>query len=70
MPIKNGIETTKEILQMNENVKVIFLSADKSVQKEALSIGVSNFLEKPFSLELLIKIIKDTLHLQNSTNNT
>ena len=63
MPIKNGIETTKEILKMNENVKIIFLSADKSVQKEALSIGASNFLEKPFSLELLIKVIKEALNL-------
>ena len=31
MPIKNGIETTKEILQIDNTSKFIFLSADQSI---------------------------------------
>ena len=43
MPIKNGIEATKEILQINDDVKVIFASADLSVEKFARSIGAISF---------------------------
>jgi len=59
MPIKNGIDTTKEILNFNSHSKIIFISADKSVKKEALSIGAIHFIEKPFSVkELHDEIIK------------
>ena len=40
MPIKDGMESAKEILQINRRAKIIFTSADKKVNKEALSIGV------------------------------
>ena len=53
MPVKNGIDTTKEILSFNSHSKVIFISADKSIKKEALSIGAALFIEKPFSVNQL-----------------
>ncbi len=53
MPKKNGIETTKEILTINNHSKIIFTSADSSIEKEALSVGALSFLKKPFSLESL-----------------
>jgi len=53
MPVKNGIDTTKEILNFNPHSKVIFISADKSIKKEALSIGAVLFIEKPFSVNKL-----------------
>ena len=36
MPFKDGIETTKEILQLdiNNHSKIIFLSADESIKKK------------------------------------
>ena len=45
MPVKNGIETTKELLSANGSLKIIFASADKSVREEALSIGAVSFIE-------------------------
>ncbi len=53
MPIKNGIDTTKEILEKSSQTKIIFISADKSVKNEALSIGAVQFIEKPFSINKL-----------------
>ena len=48
MPVKNGIETAKELLEGNGSLKIIFASADRSVREEALSIGAVSFIEKPF----------------------
>ena len=53
MPIKNGIEATKEIIRLYNHTKIIFASADISVREEALSIGAFSFLEKPFSIASL-----------------
>ena len=58
MPIKDGMEAAKEILQINRRAKIIFTSADKSVNKEALSIGVVSVLEKPFKVENLVNKIQ------------
>ena len=58
MPVKDGIEATKEILQINPKTKIIFASADNSVKEYAQSIGAISFKSKPFSNELLIKNIE------------
>jgi two-component system chemotaxis response regulator CheY len=60
MPIKNGIEATKEILNNSSNVKpkIIFASADNSVRDVALGIGVKSFKSKPFTLQKLFDNIK------------
>ncbi|MFX1410829.1 MAG: response regulator [Promethearchaeota archaeon] len=58
MPIKNGIEATKQILRINSRSKIIFTSADNSVKQEALSLGAKSFLDKPFSITELIDKIK------------
>ncbi len=54
MPIKNGLEASKEIIKLDKNCHIIFASADKTVKEKALSLGIAAFLEKPFSLEKLI----------------
>lgn len=51
MPLKNGLDTATEILSMNPDEKIVFVSADSSVRKDALNIGVVEFLEKPFPLQ-------------------
>ncbi len=33
MPVKNGIETTEEILNINHNTKVIFITSDEEVKE-------------------------------------
>ncbi len=57
MPRKDGIEASKEILSQDNRAKIIFLSADASVKKEALSIGAIAFLNKPIDMFKLIKHI-------------
>ena len=65
MPIKNGIEATKEILERNNRTKIIFTSADKSIKKTALLTGAISFLEKPFSFADLVKEIEKVLGITN-----
>jgi len=54
MPNKSGIEATKEILLVDKNIKIIFVSADITIKEEAISIGAFSFWDKPFSIESLI----------------
>lgn len=59
MPTKNGVEATREILDEKPDTKVIFVSADEAVEKEAREAGAVRFLKKPISLKELIKNIED-----------
>jgi two-component system chemotaxis response regulator CheY len=55
MPIMNGVEATKKIMRMNPKQKVIFVSADVLVEKEARDAGAIEFLPKPFRMDDLIE---------------
>ena len=55
MPIMNGVEATKRILSMNPKQKVIFVSADVLIEKEARDAGAVEFLPKPFRMDDLIE---------------
>lgn len=61
MPFKDGLETTKEILSINPNCKIIFVSADYSVRDQAINVGAIDFLEKPLNFTSLLRIIEKTL---------
>jgi DNA-binding NtrC family response regulator len=61
MPLKNGIEAAKEILQINNTSKIIFASADQSIKEIALSIGAISFKEKPFNMKKLINNVQKAL---------
>ncbi|UCE45569.1 MAG: response regulator [Methanobacteriota archaeon] len=54
MPVMNGVEATKEIMRVNPKQKVIFVSADVLVEKEAKDAGATEFLPKPFRMDDLI----------------
>ena len=64
MPIKNGIEASKEILEIEKKTKIIFLSADATVESDAISLGVKKFVKKPFLTKELIQEIVEVLSLQ------
>ncbi len=68
MPIKNGLETTKEILKLNNHVKIIFISSYPDVKELALSIGAVLFIEKPFEFQELITSINNVLALSIEEN--
>ncbi len=57
MPGKDGIETTKELLKIRPDMKIVFASADKAVMGDALAAGACDFLAKPFPVsDLLLEI--------------
>lgn len=58
MPRKNGLEAAKEILALAPSVKIAFASADRTIKREALSLGASLFLVKPFKIAKFIEEIK------------
>ncbi|MHA1335125.1 MAG: response regulator [Promethearchaeota archaeon] len=58
MPVKDGLQTFKEILQLGDPPFIIFASADKSIKEEVLNLGAVCFLEKPFSIDFLINELK------------
>ena len=61
MPLKSGIEAAKEILELDNGIKIIFMSADSTVKEEALSNGAVSFKDKPFSLERLFNNIEKSV---------
>jgi DNA-binding response OmpR family regulator len=61
MPIKNGLDTLKELKEykfMNKT-KVLFITADPTVKEEAGKLGVTTFIQKPFSILKLGKLITE-----------
>lgn len=61
MPIKNGLETTKELLEKNPKLKIVFLSADISAKEMAISTGSVGFIKKPFNLHSFYSSIDELL---------
>jgi len=67
MPLKNGIEASKEILRIERTTKIIFTTADGSIKEEAFAIGAFSFLDKLFSIEYLIDEITRAFESYNSS---
>jgi CheY-like chemotaxis protein len=47
MPVLDGVSATSEILKLNPQARIIFLSADYSIKEMALNAGALGFLTKP-----------------------
>jgi two-component system chemotaxis response regulator CheY len=62
MPIVDGITALQEILAIDSDLKIIFVSADESARKKALQIGAVDYLIKPFSIKVILKKIADLVH--------
>ena len=65
MPQMNGIELTRQILELDTNVRICFITAGE-INIEALrevypTISVGCFIKKPITLEYLVKRIKAEL---------
>lgn len=56
MPIKNGIELTKDILKINKTQDVIVISAyeDSKYLIELINLGINNFVQKPLIIDQLV----------------
>ncbi|MDO4553841.1 MAG: response regulator [Lachnospiraceae bacterium] len=60
MPIKNGLDTLKEIMAFDSEAKVIMCSAigQDGVIMEAIQTGAMEFIIKPFKKDQLIDITR------------
>ncbi len=63
MPVKNGIDTAIELLEINNHIKILFASADSSIKGRALEIGAISFIEKPFTVIQLKNEINRVINL-------
>lgn len=63
MPVMDGMTASKLIMQMNQDIPILMLSAN--VTKEAIEqskeIGIQHYLTKPVSKEKLIEVINQVL---------
>jgi len=63
MPVMDGIEALKEIRKLDNNAKVLMVSAmgQEGIVKEAVLSGTKTFLVKPFSDEKLVSAVTQIL---------
>lgn len=66
MPLMNGIEAMNEIKELHNGAKVIFVSADETIQERALSEGAVEFLKKPVDIYKFQKSIIDAISKHKS----
>jgi len=59
MPLKSGIEATREIRELDDGAKIIMCSAlgQESLVTEALEAGALDFVVKPFQPEDVMEIV-------------
>jgi two-component system, chemotaxis family, chemotaxis protein CheY len=65
MPVKTGIEATREILAIDPGVKIIFISADEHMRGESLRAGAVAFILKPVSISKIIDCVEAILCRQD-----
>lgn len=60
MPIMNGIQALTQIKQLDENAKIIMITAmgQKVLINEAINAGATDFIIKPFQADAIIKTIE------------
>ena len=70
MPDMDGIEVLTEIKKINPSLPVIMITAHGTIDTaiEAMKIGATDYITKPFKLEEIKLQIKKSLHLSNLEN--
>jgi two-component system chemotaxis response regulator CheY len=63
MPVMDGLESLRSIMEYDKNAKVIMVSAagQKNKMVEAIKLGAAEFLTKPFEKEQIISILEKFL---------
>ena len=70
MPDIDGIEVLKALKKINPGIPVIMITAHGTIDTaiEAMKIGATDYITKPFKLEALKLQVKQALHLSNLEN--
>ena len=61
LPIMDGIDATREILRVDSDAKVIFLSADIQAKEEAMQAGAFMFIKKPVSIKTITDAVESAI---------
>lgn len=61
MPIMNGIEATRRIIEINPFAKIVILSAmmQENLVTEAIIAGAKDYLMKPFQTDEVARVLKN-----------
>jgi two-component system chemotaxis response regulator CheY len=59
MPIKNGVQATKEIIRFDPSAQIIILSSmmQENLVTEAIHAGARDYIIKPFVTEEVMKVL-------------
>ena len=70
MPDIDGIEVLKGIKKINPHIPIIMITAHGTIETaiEAMKIGATDYIIKPFELEEIRALVKQALHLSNNEN--
>lgn len=63
MPFMSGLELTREILMLAPSTKIIFISADEDVRREALNAGATVFMKKPTPIKEITETISSLMSI-------
>jgi two-component system chemotaxis response regulator CheY len=60
MPIQNGVQTTRQIIQFDADAKIVILSAmmQENLVTEAIHAGAKDYIVKPFVTEEVLKVLQ------------
>ncbi|MGY5854721.1 MAG: response regulator [Candidatus Thorarchaeota archaeon] len=67
MPLKDGVSATRELMDINPTIKILFVSADESVREKALDAGAIGFLSKPIRSRQFLTAIEEALGIVPAT---
>lgn len=61
MPVKTGLQAAEEIMEVNKDVKIVFLTSieHEAIMLEAMASGVTQYLVKPPEKESLLKVLNE-----------
>ncbi len=57
MPNKDGLDAMREILQINPDAKIVFISADAKIKDKALDQGAASFGLKPVTIRHMLELV-------------
>ena len=67
MPVMDGLQVLRELRAQHGQVQVVMMTADpdRRIREEALRLGASHYVEKPFDTTCLAQLCEQTFPLTN-----
>jgi len=61
LPSMSGLVLMRAIRELDSGVKIVVISADDSVRREALDGGAQSFLKKPVPLQVIVDTVRSLM---------